>query len=412
MRVLWFSTSPVTFKGMGNGEPGKNWISSLMRVVSKIEDFELGIAYVYDSLEKKAVETQGNVSLFPMGVHRTRIELWHDAITYKDIDRLVIDASMKVVDSYHPDIIQVFGSEWCFGLIAECSSIPVVIHMQGFWPENRIAGPVSEGLHWSDFIKSPKRSLFRYYFQRLSMERSQREEHIMRTNRYFMGRTRWDKAIVKLYNPSACYFTVNEAIREEFVNADPWQPSERNGLRLISVGSGWLKGIDVMLRAAKLLKENSSLPFSWEVYGSIPDSKTLKKLTGVYPEEVNVRFMGNADAATLVRALQQSTIYIHTTYADNSPNSICEAQYLGLPVITTNAGGIVSLLPEDYDRDLILPINDPYYTAEKILELSSDHTRMVRLGTMNRSFAKARQSDENIRKELMDAYNIICQSAK
>lgn len=414
MRVLWFSVSPVSF-----GEEGVisfGWIASLVRVVKKVSNLKLGIAYVNDASPKK-IETRDNVTVYPINIHRSRVQLWHDATTYKDIDSLIIRGGISVIDNFKPDIIQVFGTEWCFGLIKEFTTVPIVIHIQGIWLQYFISGPFKDRAKFQSKLLSnilhPKHAVFSYFEKSLQVERAEREEKIIRMNKYFMGRTEWDRSIIQLYDQDAKYFKVNEALRREFIESEnTWEYKHRNGLKLISVGTSSLKGIDVILRAAKLLKENFERPFSWEVYGAKPDEQYYIDLTGIAPDNVGVKFMGNASVKKLSEAMLDADIYVHPSFADNSPNSMCEAQCLGLPVIATNAGGIVSLLPDDYDRDLIAPTHDPYYLASKIIELSKDEVRMIQLGQKNRNIAMIRHNDANVLKSLMSAYKIIIEDNK
>ena len=36
-----------------------------------------------------------------------------------------------IIEEYKPDLIQVFGTEWPFGLISKYTNIPTVVHIQG-----------------------------------------------------------------------------------------------------------------------------------------------------------------------------------------------------------------------------------------------------------------------------------------
>lgn len=415
MRVLWFSVSPICFDG-DNGIVAFGWISSLMRVIKKCNDIKLGIAYVNEGLSKHT-ETKDMVTIYPINIHRSRVQLWHDVTTYKERDELILKGALKVIDNFKPDIIQVFGTEWCFGLLKEYTEVPIVIHIQGIWLQCYISGPFTGRANFRskplDKILHPKKAIYKHFESSLQVKRAEREEKIIRMNKYFMGRTEWDRSIIQIYDSQARYFKVNEALREEFINnPDKWEYKKRNCLKLISVGTSSLKGIDVILRAAKLLSDNYGRPFYWEVYGSKPNEEYYKALTGIVSKDVGVKFMGNATAEVLSKAMLDTDIYIHPSFADNSPNSMCEAQCLGLPVIATNAGGIVSLLPDGYDRDLIVPTHDPYYLASKIIELSEDKGRMEKNGLMNRNLALVRHNDDNILKSLMSAYKAIIEDVK
>ncbi len=54
---------------------------------------------------------------------------------------------------------------------------------------------------------------------------------------------------------------------------------------------------------------------------------------------------------------QDFDIFINTTNFDNMPVSVMEAMALGLPVISTNVGGLPFLIENDIDGILVAPNN-------------------------------------------------------
>lgn len=409
MRILYFSVAPVSFSNEHEGMNGMSWISSLLRVVSGCEGLEIGITYVNDRKEPKVEESKGNVTIIPMNIYRTKMQIRrYDSKSYKWLDDLTISKSIEVVEHFRPDVIHVFGSEWCFGLIAQQVKVPVVIHLQGFWPVCRNVNLYNEdnvGGLLKRWICHPKKYWDDKRMMRLSHERAEREIRIIKGNRFFMGRTEWDHSLIKLLNPLATYFKVAEPLRKNFLDhAGSWRVHDDGVVHLMTVGTSFIKGMDVVLKAGLILQENSSKSFVWHVFGAQSDMERLKRWTGLSSREVGVVFEGSADAKQLVAALKRADIFVHATYADNSPNCICEAQMVGLPVITTYAGGISSLFNDNYDKDLFVPINDPYYLASKIIELSNDKDRMVRLSQMNAETAQLRHDDKKIAEALLSSY--------
>lgn len=411
MKVLFFSITPFSFDDSKVGSKGASWIASLIRVMSSIKDFNIVVSYVNLNNGDVAIQERDNISIYPINIHRNKVQTLMDHTKSANFDKIVVIEALHVINESKPDLIHIFGSEWNFGLITPYINIPVVIHMQGFWPQYR-----NVNLLKSEFAmrtlrvlpKTPRQLLSNYRFSSISKQRAEREEKILRSNKYFFGRTEWDRSIVNLYNNQACYFHVNEALRREFVNSNQvWQPHERAVMRLVSVGTSEMKGMDVILKTASLLKENFKGCFEWTVFGKVPNLRYLKAITGIEALEVNVHFVGNGTADEILAALLDTDIYVHAAYAENSPNSICEAQMMGVPIITTNAGGIVSLFDKQYDLSMLAPINDPYYLASKIIQLVEDKELCIKLGKINWNISRLRNSDENIRKETINAYNSI-----
>jgi glycosyltransferase involved in cell wall biosynthesis len=164
----------------------------------------------------------------------------------------------------------------------------------------------------------------------------------------------------------------------------------------------------VVLKTAKLIRENTDYQVEWKwIGGTDEDIREFEKLTKVNAQEVGVRMMGTLSATEMIKELLASDMYVHTSYSDNSPNAVCEAQYLGMPVIATDTGGVISLFSEQYDKDMIVPMNDPFYLASKVIEFREDEAKAKCLADDNWKVAHQRHDAERIRKQLMECYDIL-----
>lgn len=114
------------------------------------------------------------------------------------------------------------------------------------------------------------------------------------------------------------------------------------------------------------------------------------------------------NATEMIQEMLGSDMYVHTSYSDNSPNAVCEAQFLGMPVIATDTGGVVSLFSEQYDKDMIVPMNDPFYLASKIIELREDNTKARSLADDNWNVAHQRHDEKKISEQLKETYLRLC----
>lgn len=415
MKVLWFANTPSMYDTLVHGG---GWIASLERIVRSWNDCELAIAFEYHKNAPK--EKRNNVTYYPIWEKRSRFrERYIDSYTYKYRDAFLLQKGLEIVNDFQPDVIQVFGSEWCFGLLAEKISIPVVIHMQGCWPvyKNTIE-QVKATRNFFDYChETYKPQLWWSYLrkQHLSKERAIREEKILSINKNFMGRTRWDKALVSLFAPHAKYFFCSEALRTQFIeSAGDWNISNQEKCRLVTVSNtDMIKGFDLIFQTAKLLKEHASFEVEWQLVGNGNDSLWLaERKTGIRTTDVPIVPLGQQPAEVVMQHLLESDIFVQTSYIDNSPNAVCEAQYLGLPIIATNVGGVPSLFDENYPRDYFVPLHDPYYLAAKIIELFENKKQMQLLSEMNRKKAHTRHDDEAISASLMNCYQTIIKDSQ
>ena len=227
-----------------------------------------------------------------------------------------------------------------------------------------------------------------------------------------MGRTRWDKALVELFSPKSKYYHCEEALRPVFMSSDRWKTVNNKTLQLVTVGSNSiLKGYKLVLLTAHIIKEHTNVAFEWKIIGA--DKKFLRKFefeTGYRFEDNNITITGRLQAEKIKDILLHSDMFVHTACIDNSPNAICEAQLLGLPIISTNVGGISSLFPISYPTDYLVDSNDPYYLASKIVSLYKDTEMKLNMSNQNYNLAHVRNSAEHINKQISEIYREIINS--
>ncbi|MDO8064815.1 glycosyltransferase [Janthinobacterium sp. SUN206] len=87
-----------------------------------------------------------------------------------------------------------------------------------------------------------------------------------------------------------------------------------------------------------------------------------------------VRFAGPVDNAAMPALYQASDIVLNPSLADNMPNSVLEALACGVPVVSTNVGGIPALL-HDGVTALLVPPGEPAAMAQAIVALLRDPPR-------------------------------------
>lgn len=407
MRVLWFTVSPSLYSINGNNQ-GLGWIASLERIVRTDKDIVLGVAFEHEDNIFK-VEQDG-VTYYPMNVFRDRHDIecrrYHADIE----ERLFMPYCQRVIDDFKPDVIQVFGSEWCFGLIQEYTNIPVVIHMQGSMPpyQNAMFPPgyswkeEHDDIPWWNLRWRHRHSLWR----KRNVEVVEREERILRGCKYFMGRTDWDYALSRFYAPDSHYYKCWEALRTVFIDGTfKWKPDKsRKKYIIVSTGPSRLKGMDVILKTAKLLKEYSDIDFEWRIIGAdmIHLSEHERKW-GIEYMKNNVKPIGVLEGDVVCQELLGCDLYVLPTYIDNSPNSVCEAMCLGVPVVSTLTGGLLSLIDNHRTGELV-PCNDPYTLAYTLRMLLPDIDNRMRYGKTAREIALQRHNPEGILNMLKNIY--------
>lgn len=95
--------------------------------------------------------------------------------------------------------------------------------------------------------------------------------------------------------------------------------------------------------------------------------------------KLDVRFTGKLSKKDWIKISEQYDIFINTTHFDNTPVSVIEAMALGLPIVSTNVGGITYLL-EDQKTALLVSDCDTLAMIEavkKVLSNKALHDQLV-----------------------------------
>lgn len=104
-----------------------------------------------------------------------------------------------------------------------------------------------------------------------------------------------------------------------------------------------------VLKSLKAKYPNASLTMVGpDKDGSLASCKQLAKEL-----DINVNFTGLLSKQQWIALSKEHDLFINTTHFDNLPVSLLEAMALGLPVISTNVGGITYLIDNDVNGKLV-----------------------------------------------------------
>lgn len=396
MKLLWFSPTPGLY-GNNSGYNGGGWIASLQKACTETSK-DLTLTLVFPSKEK-VCSIKDNVHYYSLPIMR------HVFFHYENKKKRICEEMKKIVDIESPDAILCFGTEKEYGLISTITDVPVVVHIQG------ILNPYYEtwlpqGLSWFKYLLNKQ-----HFISWLALRRfKEREIDIFGSCKYFLGRTEWDRNIVKLLSPNANYLYGGEILRPEIYNSTKtWKHPDNNKKIIVSIISGAIyKGGDVILRTASTLKRFYGDDFIWNVFG-VKSLCKWESITGVKADDCNIRLGGIISASELVEVLTTSSVYFHPSYIENSPNTVCEAQLLGIPTVATNVGGTNSLITHN-ETGMLVSANDPYNSASVISQLLENRDLCERLSSKARTVAIERHNPTKIAEELIENFKHITEN--
>jgi glycosyltransferase involved in cell wall biosynthesis len=418
MKVLWLTNTPVGASDIldTKGHAG-GWMSSLETHIKKTKGIELAVCFFYNRLNRFKF-FHNSVTYYPVkgknsslvGKFRTRF--------FNELNDSNVEAVRKAVDDFKPDVIQLFGTESGLGEIIREIDIPVIIHIQGLI-NPCLAAWFPKGIAQSTILMhSPlmsvllKKAFIGYYY--IMKKTAKREEAIIKSAKYFFGRTEWDRRVISIYNKDVTYFHCAELLRSLFFKSE-WTLQKRPVLRIVTCLNPVIyKGIEIILETSHLLGRLTDLQFEWNIIG-ITENHSLvllvEKVKKMKFKDNHVYFSGFKKEYELVDELLDSHMFIHPSHIDNSSNSVCEAMLLGMPVIAGNVGGVPSLVEHNFSG-ILYNSHDPFELAGIILEKSKDLEGLKKLGENARKIALERHDPKTIVSTILEAYYSVLKTAR
>jgi glycosyltransferase involved in cell wall biosynthesis len=183
------------------------------------------------------------------------------------------------------------------------------------------------------------------------------------------------------------------------VELDRFVPAPRTDggspVEIVSVGRlVQKKGFPDLLTACSTLK-NAQAPFRLRIYGDGPMRAELAVLRDRLGLRDEVELVGERDGEEVLRAYQRADIFALTPCVtadgdrDGVPNVIVEAMACGLPVVTTDAGGVAEAVQHGVNGLVATP-RDVGTLARHLTELVTDGTRRRALGEAGRRMVEER----------------------
>lgn len=150
---------------------------------------------------------------------------------------------------------------------------------------------------------------------------------------------------------------------------------ERTNLRPIFLSNRNLEahyGVDSVLRAFALVQQQ--VPEAvLTVVGDGSQRQALEQLAS----ELNLKstsFTGRVEHEEIYRHYADADVFLNASRIDNQPLSLLEAFACGLPVVTTDAGGIPDIVT-DGETGFVVAVDDHQALAQAAMKLLGDHNK-------------------------------------
>lgn len=377
-------------------------------LVQKSEN-QLAVATVYDGSQMKSFLVNDiQYYLIPKASEKLLAKFW-----------------LNIVDEWKPDLVHVHGTEYSHGmsLMRASPDFKFVISIQGLVSvcHRYFMGGMS---NWDVFKNISLRDLVRrntlFDARRDFYRRGKVELEYIRRASAVIGRTEWDRAHSKAICSTTPYHFCNESLRDEFYFGERWSIDTcRKHSIFLSQAATPIKGIHQVLKAVALLKIDFP-DIKVTVAGhDITKTTSLKdrvKRSGYgrfvahlirrYQLQSHVVFLGTLPPEGMKKAYLASHVFVCPSSIENSPNSLGEAQLLGVPCVAAYVGGIPSMVSDDRAVKFY-PFEEFEMLAEIIRGVFEDDCLANSLAASGYADAVKRHDRNNNLQQLISIYNHV-----
>lgn len=405
MKILWIINIAIPQIANALGEesvPVGGWMVKLADEVAMQKDVQLHIVFPYKQVVNGTIAGVG----------------------YSGFSNRNCEGDIKnIIMQEEPDVVHIFGTEYIHSYYAAkvCEELGLidktVVSIQG------LVSAYSR--HYTGFLpcKIVKGKTFRDILKG-NVERSQKKMAIdgereiltLRRVKHVIGRTDWDQFLTKQINPKIQYHFNNEMLRTPFYLRQ-WNINACERYTVFCSQAAYpIKGIHLVLEAISMLKEkypDIKLYIAGKNFIAKPKykqsyyEKYVLRMIDELELQNHVFFTGFLDENSMCEKYLKSHVFVSGSSIENSPNSVCEAMILGMPVVSSMVGGVANLLQHNLEG-FYYQADAPYMLAGYLDKLFENDELSKMLGENARKRAMKRHDVNEIVMDLLSVYSKIC----
>lgn len=352
MKILWITNTlfPAACVKLGIATPvvGGWMYSAAINLCETIKNTTIGVATLYVGSKLEVFDERGITYFLIPKPKKNYIYPKHLEHYWQEIN-----------DQFQPDIVHIHGTEYPHGLayVNQCGTRNVVVSIQGLVSviERYYYGGISQkdlkkNITLRDIVKHDT-----VFMQHNNIKkRGIFEKTLLKKVEHIIGRTSWDKSHVWTINSNINYHFCNETLRNEFYNHN-WdlEYCEKYSI-FISQAHYPLKGLHQVIKALPLILKSYNTAKIYIAGKDFVKKNDFQHLTGYgrYIRKLirsnkldgKIFFTGILPEDRMRERYLRSHVFICPSSIENSPNSVGEAQLLGVPCVASYVGGIPDLI--------------------------------------------------------------------
>lgn len=400
MKVLWVTNTifPDLSEALGNTAPVVGgWMYGMAKDLSNA-----GISLIVATSRPQAKEYKGNIN----GI---TYYLLRGALAYTEYDATLESKWKQLIDQVQPDLVHIHGTEYAHGLalVKAMPQLNYVCSIQGlisvyarYYTGHIPHKEIQKNRTFRDLIKNDGilASQQKFYKRGDAIEK----EYFKRVL-HFIGRTTWDKEHTLTLGSNSTYHFCNESLRDSFYTAKKWDSTTQKEHTIFLSQAGYpIKGLHQVLKAVYLIKEdfpNLKIRIAGNNITKSDSFKDRLKIDG-YGKYIlrliqslglhkHIEFAGYLNEEQMVEEYLNCHTFICPSSIENSPNSLGEAQLLGVPCIAAYVGGVPDMVTHG-ETGLLYRFEEVEMMAQAIRAIFTQPSLAEKLSLQGLSAARVR----------------------
>lgn len=419
MNVLWITNIAFgklsEMLGVSDINTSGSWLMASLKDFILDDNFKLTIVTVSD-VKTRMICKDANVSycILPGGYPST-----YDI--HKKSNRIEWE---YIRDTYKPDILQVWGTEFSHGYLAlqVMEKIPSVIYMQGLI--SSISRYYRGGMTYSDILKSitPRdiikcdwitRSQYKY------TSRSHTEAQMIKISKNVIVENNWCATYCKLIEENCVVHKCSLNISEHFYENN-WNIDNVIPFTIMSNAAGYpIKGLHILIKAlatvvnkypeAKLLIPGEKSPFNRTFIQKLKEtgySKYIIHLIKNLKLEPNIQFLGKLSSEQMATTMAQSNVFVVPSCIENHSSTLIEAMLVGVPCVASYVGGIPEIVEHNING-MLYRFEEHEILADYICSIFKDKSYAIKLGQSARIKMRSTRNNTVIKDKMISIWDDI-----
>lgn len=414
MKVLWISNVlfPDVCKALNISTPvSGGWMYSAATLLMDVNPtIKLAVACLYNGRKLITIKKYPITYYLIPGVNKNQ-----------SYNPRLENYFQEIKSIYKPDIIHIHGTEYPHSLafVKACGSKNLVVSIQGlvsgfskYYLGGILESKVRESRSLRDYIRND--SLLQQ--QERMEKRGIYEVELLKNVNHIIGRTTWDSSNIWAINPKALFHFCNETLRPSFYKKQ-WDVNKCKRYSIfLSQGHYPIKGLQQIIQALPIILKHFPETKVYVAGHNFMNSPWYKKngfaiyikkmMSNLQIPKDCIIFQGILNENQMVAQFATSHVFVCPSVIENSPNSIGEAQLVGIPCVASYVGGTMDMI-KDGESGFLYRFEEIAILAMRICTIFKDDKLANDISMHANYLALSRHDGNNNAINLNSIYNQI-----